>query len=61
MADLPDAIQQNEVRIAGNGEVAKIGEGFRGSLGGDNGRAEVTAQDLDNLKVDKMRSVKSRF
>lgn len=54
---LPNAIEQDEMRIAGKWKIEEIREGFRTALGGDDARALISAQHLRDFQVDQMRSM----
>ena len=54
---LPNAIEQDEMRIAGKWKIEEIRESFRTALSGDDARALVSAQDLRDFQVDQMRSM----
>src|SRR5579862_1978083 len=48
---LPDAREQDVMRVAGERKAKQIGESFGTALGGDDGRAHVAAQDLRDFQV----------
>ena len=59
VAQLPNARQQDEVRIAVEGKVGQVGKGLGASGRGDDARASVAAQDLSDFYVEEMGGVQS--
>jgi hypothetical protein len=57
VAHLPNAGEQDEMRIAGEWKIDEIGDSFSAAFRGDDGRAHVAAQDLGNFQVDEVRSM----
>ena len=57
MTHLPNTSEQDEVWIAGERKIGEISKSFRPPFGRDDSRADIAAQDLRNLHVEKMRSM----
>ncbi len=54
---VPDAGEQDVMRIARERKIDEIGESFGAPFSGDDAGAHISAQDLRDLKIDQMRGV----
>jgi hypothetical protein len=57
---LPNAGEQDEMWIAGDGKIDQIGESFGAPFSGDAGREHIPAQDLRHFEVDQMWGMQRR-
>lgn len=54
-----NAREKDVMRISGEGKICEIRKSFRASFGGNDGRADIAAQNLSDFEIHEVRSMQS--